>query len=344
MTTVYSERLGAIRDDQFAAALARFELGDFVAAAPTTSGLFGQNVFVTSTQGEWVLRGAPHWVKDRGAPGYRPEDRWQFTKEAFFAEQLHAHTRTPVPWPYRHDTASDIFGWPYVLMPRMPGRCFDERSIRKALDPDARRAVAQALGENLAEMQRLTWPFAGDFDTRTIELAPYPGGAVQFVVDETRESVEFAQRSGAMTAGDLAWIDASIAGAVGKEPSQCTYVHCDYKLNNLTVTPDGGRYRVAGLFDLHEARFCDGLLDIVRQACSYLDTERALARTFVDGYAANAVLDREASERLPAYVVNDRLKFWAHFTQPEHRADWTRGKTFREWAEPYVEAMLALIR
>lgn len=345
MATVYSERLGAIRDEQFAAALAHFGLGDFVAAAPTSSGLFGQNVFVTSSTGEFVLRGAPHWVRDRGARDFRPEDRWQFTKESFFAGQLHAQTATAVPWPYRLDTATDIFGWPYVLMPKMPGRCFNDRDIGKVLDADARCAVARALGENLVEMQRLTWPYAGDFDTRTIELTPYPGGAVQFAIDETRTWIADAERNGAMTPADVAWIETLIEAAIGSEPRRCTYVHCDYKLNNLTVAPDGsGGYRVVGLFDLHEARFCDGLIDIVRQACSYLDTERALARTFIDSYAAGAPIDRDAAARLPLYVVGDRMKFWAYFTRPDVRADWARGGTFRRWAEPYVDALLGLIR
>jgi len=48
-----------------------------------------------------------------------------------------------------------------------------------------------------------------------------------------------------------------------------SYVHCDYKLNNLTVSQEGGRWHVSGLFDLHEARFGEGTLDLVRQACSY---------------------------------------------------------------------------
>ena len=57
----YSERLGVLDDQQFQAALARWNLGDFVRAGPITGGLLGQNVFVTSTTGNWVWRGVPHY-------------------------------------------------------------------------------------------------------------------------------------------------------------------------------------------------------------------------------------------------------------------------------------------
>jgi aminoglycoside phosphotransferase (APT) family kinase protein len=193
-------------------------------------------------------------------------------------------------------------------------------------------------------MQRLTWPFAGDFDTRTIELTAHPGGAVQLAIDETREIVADADAKGVMTAADMQWIDASIVAAAAAAPPQCTYVHCDYKLNNLTVIDDGAGWRVAGLLDFHEARFGDGLLDIVRQACAYLDTEPALARTFVERYADLTPIDRGADARLRLYAVNDRMKFWGYFSRPETRADWTLDKTFRGWAEPYVDALTALMR
>ena len=51
METVYSKRLGPISDAQFQRALDRFDLGTFVTAEPTTGGLFGQNVFVSSSKG-----------------------------------------------------------------------------------------------------------------------------------------------------------------------------------------------------------------------------------------------------------------------------------------------------
>ena len=57
----YSRRLGEISPHQFQKALDHFDLGMFVQAEPIPFGLFGQNVFVSSTKGEFVLRGNPHF-------------------------------------------------------------------------------------------------------------------------------------------------------------------------------------------------------------------------------------------------------------------------------------------
>ena len=81
---MYSQRLGIISDAQFAAALDRFHLGHFISAEAIPFGNFGQNVFVSSTTGEYVFRGQPHF-------------QWQFPTEQFFVQQLHECTSVPVP-------------------------------------------------------------------------------------------------------------------------------------------------------------------------------------------------------------------------------------------------------
>lgn len=340
---IYSSRLGAITDEQFARVAERWNLGGFVSAAPVTSGLFGQNVFVTTTKGEYVLRGAPHWVKRLGEVNFRPEDRLQFTQEKFFAQQLHEHTKAPVPWPMLHDTKSDIFGWPYLIMPKMPGHCFDERDILKALSDKDRHSVAEALGSMLAEMQKLTSPFAGNFDVDTIELTPFAGGNTQHVIDETRDCVVGAEGDGVLTSDEVEWIEAAVlrARAAGERPN--TYVHCDYKLNNLSLSKINDVWHVTGLFDLHEAKFGDGALDIVRQACSYLDTEPPLARVFIESYFARVGRDERLRDLMPLYMINDRMKFWAFFARPANRAPWTVGKTFRRWATRYLDGIIGLL-
>lgn len=341
---IYSQRLGAISVEQFQAVAARLNLGRFVAAERVTTGLFGQNVFMRTSAGEFVLRGAPHWVQSMGDTEHRREDRWQFTQEVFFARQLHERTTVPVAWPMLHDERDDIFGWPYVVMPRMPGECFDDRRIVRDLEPAERSDVARALGLTLAEMQTLTWPFAGDFDRRSIRLEPYPGGGEKWVADEVAMLVDLADRNGAMTLDDRRWIDdvSQRATRVRVERPN-TYTHCDYKLNNLTVGRSPLGWAVTGLFDLHEARFADGALDIVRQACAYLDNDPPQVHEFIASYRAHAPEDPSLRERVPLYLINDRLKFWTYFTRPDARAAWTVGTTFKLWASRYLIELLPLI-
>jgi hygromycin-B 7''-O-kinase len=342
-SNLYSDRLGAISDAQFTAAASRLGLGAFVSASPISSGMHGQNVFMTTEAGEFVLRGAPHWVKGPTETTYRRDDRVQFTAEAFFVGQLHEHTRAPVPWPCLHDQASDIFGWPYLVMPRMPGSCFNERTILKALGPEDRRDVAAATGVVLAELQRLTSSFSGGFDVDTVMLTSDAAGNTERVIAETRQAAAAAEANGVMTLADMDWIEAVARGVqrVGERPN--SFVHGDYKLDNMTVANEGGRWRVSGIFDFHTARFGDGAFDLVHQACGYLDTEPDLARVFVDAYRANVRNDADLQPWMPLYVVRNRVGLWHFFASADARPDWSLGKTFRSWAEPYLSRMLSLL-
>ena len=108
MKKKYSERLGVIEDSQIQKALDKHSLGLLEIAEPISAGLFGQNFIVTSDKGDFVFRGCPHYD-------------WQFPSERFFAENLHNKTSTPVPYPYIVDQSTNIFGWSYVIMPKMTG-------------------------------------------------------------------------------------------------------------------------------------------------------------------------------------------------------------------------------
>lgn len=343
--TVYSERLGPISDAQFAEACARLQLGTFVRAESTTSGLFGQNVFVTTTNGEYVLRGAPHWVKALGESEYRPQDLWQFTKESFFARLLHERTEAPVAWPYMLEKSTDIFGWPFVIMAKMPGHCFEGPAALKALSEQDRLAVAEALGGTLAAAQQLTWEAPGDLGLDSMEFQAYPAGFLERVVAETREMAEECIRIGTLSPADSEWVEDCAQAALRNPVSrEAVFVHGDYKLNNMTVQADaGGTWRVTGIFDLHEARFGDGDLDVVRQTCLYLDSDPAMAPAFVESYRVHAPDHIRLPGNVPYYVISDRMRFWSYFTRPGTRATGTEGRTFQGWAEPYIERIAALL-
>jgi len=168
----YSRRLGSIDDGQFRSALERLGLGEFVRAGPVAGGLFGQNVFVTSTTGEYVLRGTPHYD-------------WQLPAERFFARLLHERTQAPVPWPYLLDPGDDIFGWSYAVMPRIPGLQLSDRAAAERLTRDERFGIARSMGENLA----LSWPRPGHYDLATDTIVPLEESWTEWVAAEARRSL-----------------------------------------------------------------------------------------------------------------------------------------------------------
>lgn len=338
-TVVYSQRLGAISDAQLEAAARRLGVGRFVAAEPIRGGLFGQNLFLTTTEGQFVLRGAPHWVN--GAPN----DQWQFTKEGFFAGLLHARTDVPVPWPQHYDPTSDIFGWPYVIVPRLPGLNLDDRAARASLSRDDQIALARALGRGLGRLHALRWPVAGEIDEHC-RFAAYPSGFLRHIVAELELMRGEAQLHGALTTQDQHWIAEVIEAALIGQPAAdgATYVHADYKLDNLVVDHPDGEWAVCGVFDLHTSCFGDAAYDLCRTVCSYLDRDMELARAFVGAWrerSGSRGIDL-ASSRL--FLTNERMKIWEYFTRPGHRADWTRRTTFTAFVTRYdvgLEHLLA---
>ena len=94
----YSKRVGVLTHEQLQAALDRFDLGELRGAEPAPSGLFGQNVMLSASTGEYVLRGAP-WPA------------WQLPMERHVAEMIHdAHDSScavAVPRSKRAPTSSD---------------------------------------------------------------------------------------------------------------------------------------------------------------------------------------------------------------------------------------------
>ena len=266
----YSRRLGSIDDGQFRSALERLGLGEFVRAEPVAGGLFGQNVFVASTTGEYVLRGAPHYD-------------WQLPAEQFFARLLHERTRAPVPWPYLLDRGDDIFGWSYAVMPRMPGLQLSDRAAAEELTSDERFGMARSMGENLALMHALSWPRPGRYDLTTDTIAPLEETWTEWVAAEARRWLALARRhSDRTTDADAGWVEdllRSSYDALG-EPFEPRFVMHDYGEHNVTFEQTDGLWRVSGVFDLMEAFFGDSEMDVSRQTAFYLKEDPELARMF----------------------------------------------------------------
>ncbi|HET7270953.1 MAG TPA: aminoglycoside phosphotransferase family protein [Rubrobacter sp.] len=322
----YSRRLGSIDEGQFRSALERLGLGEFVRAEPVVGGFFGQNVFVTSTTGEYVLRGAPHYD-------------WQLPAERFFARLLRERTRAPVPWPYLLDPGDDIFGWSYVVMPRMPGLQFSDRAATEGLTSDERLEMARSMGENLALLHALNWPRQGRYDLATDTIAPFEESWTEWVAAEARRWLAHARcHSDLTTDADADWVEdllRSSYDALG-EPFEPRFVMHDYGEHNVTFEQPEGLWRVSGVFDLMEAFFGDGEMDLSRQTALYLEEDPELARTFLSTYLEQLPPRPGFPERFPAYMLLDRLVVW-EYAQRRQQGSWSdRRLTLRTWAEPYT--------
>jgi len=349
----YSKRLGAISDAQLQAALDRFGLGRLVAAEPVQGGLFGQNIFVTSTRGEFVLRGAPH-------------HHWQLPTEQFFARMLAERTRMPAPWPFLIDLRTDIFGWSFAIMPKMKGLQLSDFRVKRSLTQDDRRAIGVALARGLAAMHELTWPIVGRYVPETGTVEPFvleqeikfplhtpkrpPAGQrtptdAERVVALIRALVEKTRNYNAHTTDeDAQWTESVVADAHDalEVPFEPCIVMQDYHEDNVVVEHVGDEWRVSGVFDLGGAYFGDGEADICRLLATYLGEEGSLAKEFLSRYLKASPPRPGFDKRFPTYMLLDRLIIWEFVQRTQPEAASGMG-SLREWARRYTAALPGLI-
>jgi len=338
ITTEYSRRLGSISTHQFQMALDHFDLGQFISAKAIPFGLFGQNVFVTSSAGEFVLRGAAHYD-------------WQFPKEQFVATLLHERTNVPAPCPYLLDRDETIFGWKhgYVFMPRMPGLQLANAEVLKTISLQDRTAIAHLLGENLREIQQVQWPFSGQYEYKTRMIEPFSQGFEGWLIGEIRQQLQqsLSYNNGA-TPADEAWVEQVIRDAESalKVPYTPVLVLHDYREANLTVLKQDGRWKISGVFDLMEGIMGDGELDLIRQLAVYMmEVKKPVwAKSFLDGYRKRSSLRPQASQRLALYLIYDRMVVWEYFHRPDNLSQWWDGaQSVEDWISPYISKLETLL-
>lgn len=318
----YSKRVGVLTHDQLQAALARFGLGELLGAEPAPSGLFGQNVMLRASTGEYVLRGAPWPV-------------WQLPQERCIAEIIHTRTTVPAPWPYLIDERPDIFGWPFAIMPRLAGECV---ANHRDLAPPELLAMAHAMGEGLAALHAAPFEALAKYDPEAGRFMPVDGPYDEWFSAYARNWLtRCREASDATTDADESWVESVIADAneALALPFVPALVHHDYKENNLVfLRRSDGRWWVNGIFDLMECYIAEGEFDLARTFTGHVVERPQLAFAFLDAYAAARGLRPGFAERFRLYLLVDRLIIWEY---GQRNSIWFRkGLTFREYAEPGV--------
>ncbi len=334
----YSNRLGEIPDSQVQAVLTQLGLGELVSTAAMPFGLFGQNFFVTSTQGEFVIRAAPHYD-------------WQLPTERYFAGVIAWETTVPTPWPYLISNEPEPFPWPwgYAAMPRQPGLLLADPDVYAALTPAQRLSLAEAEGELLWELHQARSPVAGAFDIATGSIQPFPGGYLGRTIGRALNHASLAFGHGAHSQDDGAWVRDLVESSRSlAEPTGYSVVHEDFSRNNMVGTIDGDVVAITGLVDLMTCHYGDGLADLPRQFSTFLlepDGE-SLARRFAHAYLARSGSSGpDARKRGLLYLIDERLIVWEYAARPGHEALdwWDRSLPLRTWLEPYLDAWEAVV-
>ncbi|MFW9878559.1 MAG: phosphotransferase family protein, partial [Candidatus Thorarchaeota archaeon] len=268
----YSERLGFISDEQFQRALDCFHLGSFIKAQPILQGLFGQNVYVTSTKGEFVLRGVPHYP-------------WQFKEEKIYVDLLHDKTKVPVPHPYLLGADTSILGWEFVIMPKMKGIHLSDRLDEEDFTDEDRIGIAKAQGKVLKEAQKLTNTFCGRYNYKADKIVPYETDWINIYKREILEWLVDASSHNSQTPGsDIQWASEVIEKACSEVKKFIpTFYMRDFKPTNMVVEEINGKWQITGLFDLMESSFGHPEADISRMYSCYIERGREdLAYAFIN--------------------------------------------------------------
>jgi aminoglycoside phosphotransferase (APT) family kinase protein len=318
----YSKRLGNISDNQLQEALNKFELGKLLKAEPIPFGLFGQNFFLTSTKGEFVLRGCPHYP-------------WQFKSEQFVCDLLHKHTKTPVPWPYLLDENTDIFGWSYIIMPKMKGLQLEDQDVSKNISIADRVEIAKAIGRNLAEMQNLKWEFCGKYDGNLNSIKSFGCDYDEWVSSWIKDLLAKAEN---LNNSDIQWVKKIIDK--GREALREKFIPCfvlqDYREGNLVVSKIENKWEVTGVFDLMEFYFGDGEADLSRSFIMYKERNEDIAYAFINSYLAVNSVRPGFFERFAIYIIRDRLIIWEYANRSYNKVWWDKKLSFCDWSEKYT--------
>jgi aminoglycoside phosphotransferase (APT) family kinase protein len=313
----YSERLGVIDGKQLQQACDLFDLGTVKGAEPPSAGLWGQNILLSTTNGEFVLRG-------------NPQSPQQFPKERVVAAAINARSSLPVPWPYHVSNDLDPFGWAFAIMPLLPGTMGS--SIWEAVDDEIKLGLAAAHGQALAQLHEATFDAPGPYDPERetfVATDDFRGWTLDRI-----ESLRGQCRAiDALSADAERYIDGLIESCSDAlaEPFVPVLVHHDFSLANTNYEPFEDDYRATGLFDLGEAHVGDGEEDLVR---FLFRRRREQRRAFVAAYTNERPLRAGAGDRLSIYALADLLFMWE---VSQRITNWFGGASFNDTAEPIID-------
>ena len=327
-TTIFfsTSKFGDVTAAQVQSALDRQGLGALTGYEATGKGTGGQTMFIRSTQGEYVLKGNPLY-------------EGQLEEEKNFFTEIRERTGLPVPDPYLIERDEELFGWPYAIMPRLPGSHLGELEERGDLDADGRIQIAELLTDTLLRMHEWRTGIAGEWNPASRGIsrfkAPIGSGCPHSILAEGCGELFVVTRE------DWEWVEELLAASAAafnafEDP---VFVMGDFKADNLLLLHDGERWRISGLFDFTTGYFGDGAADLPKLASMYSGRgERELAKRFILAYKDGLADKRQFDIRLQVHMLHQKVLDWG-CAYAIGAVDWNREWTFRQWASAYVQIL-----
>jgi aminoglycoside phosphotransferase (APT) family kinase protein len=328
----YAGSLGEISGEQFEKALQKLDLGNLVKIEKVTGGVVGQNVFLTSTKGEYVFRGRPFYDE-------------QFDVEKFAVEKLREKTSIPTAYPYIIDNDTDIFGFKYAVMPRLPGiLTANGGTIILDLSKNERLKIARAMAEALAEIHKIKYepddkfPFPYEHKSNE-DYADWVIGRIidahiEELIDTTADDIKFIK--------DIAEKNKN-ALLIPFEPC---FLMGDFKEDNVLFSNDNGgdnsEWKVCAVFDFAMSNFGDCERDLSRLYAMYIDEDKDLANEFINTYVKLNPPRKGFFERLKIYSLEERKGIWWWAKNLPEGAFWDNNITLTEWLEPYLNINITI--
>ncbi len=213
---VLPDPLGRLTRRQVQTALDVFDLGKLLSVTSSSTGgyNYNQTAFLETTTGSFVFKGAP-------------QDLWQFPKEQFFAELVTTQTALGAPWPFHYYPKTDVFDWPFVIMPRLGGSGLNLLLPENERGPKAWTQVARAQAIALIALQTATFDYAGDYSLDAGSIEPFPQPYSGWVINQI--STRLAA-SPSLTLVDVPWLLECVEGWSSSlvPPKRNVIVHGDF--------------------------------------------------------------------------------------------------------------------
>lgn len=327
-----SNRLGILNDGQLQAMLDRFELGKLISSEKTANGAMGQTMFVSSTAGDFVLKGNPLYDG-------------QLLEEKFFIESIYKRTKVPVPMPYIIDQSGEIFGWSYALMPRLPGEHLNSNYFKDNLSKDEKFTVAELIAKTLSEFHTWTVTDFGDLNTEHFTVAPFKDSYKQWLFKRIMFWLEDAKKYSKITARDMHWVEDLFeqSNEAFEKFITPTFIMGDFKPGNFLIHSKENKWEIGGVFDFTNSYFADPITDLMKMVIYYIDADDSdVAGHLIKVYCRELAEEKETIiKRMKVHMLHQRVLDWG-CAKAMNMVTWDENLPFYKWVESYTDLVVNL--